>query len=115
MKGGLAGRLDRDVDASRRLIDLTETELASLIRAAVADALAQAPHNTEGVRPKTLGIAKSNLTIRETSELLRVCEKTVQCLVRNRTLKAVKLGTAKSARVLIPRAAIERYLAESVR
>jgi excisionase family DNA binding protein len=85
------------------LVQLTEVELATLVEGAVARAL-------EAERAPL----PEHLTAREAATLLRCSDRKVRRLIATGLLPKAKLANGGSSRVLIPRAALESFIADAM-
>ncbi len=85
-----------------------EPALAELVKAAVADALANATVADEAA----MGGLRALVTLAEARALLRCSDRQIRRLVATGELKSVRRVKGGSSRVLIPRESLLAYLAE---
>lgn len=90
---------------SAPIVVVSSEQLAQLVREAVRAELAQ-------LRPEPAASAHELLSVQEAAERLRCSTRQVRRYVTLGRLRSTKLGT-RSARLRIPRAEVERLLAES--
>lgn len=109
------------IDAPRMLVQLTEEELQARLAEAVELAVARvigpaierAIAGALKAQRTELAPEHDQLTVREAAHRLRCCERQVRRMVALRRLPSVKLGQGGSARLFIPRRAVEALLKQS--